>query len=51
MLRFLGAAFLVLLVLGAAFPVGGAFNIAILFFGGCGAIVVGLIVRSICRRL
>jgi hypothetical protein len=51
MLRFLGVVFLVLLVLGAAFPVGGTFNIAILFFGSCAAIVIGLIVRSMCRRL
>lgn len=47
MLRALGVVLLVLMALGAAFPVDGAFNIAVLFFGSCAAIVLGLIVRSI----
>lgn len=50
MLQALGVVFAVLLVLGAAFPVGGAFNIAILFFGCCAAIGLGLIIRSIHRH-
>jgi hypothetical protein len=50
MLQGLGVVLLVLLVLGAAFPVDGAFNIAILFFGACAAIIAGLIVRSIHRH-
>jgi hypothetical protein len=50
MLQALGVVFLVLLVLGAAFPVNGAFNLAILFFGSCAAIIIGLIIRSIRRH-
>lgn len=52
LLRILGVAFVILLVLG--FTVrdrNGQFNIEILFFGGCGAILLVIVIAIIRRCL
>lgn len=46
-LRLLGAVFLVIIVLGFALQLPAAVIVAFLFFGGCVAIVVAVIIRAI----
>ncbi len=48
--RVLGVIFVILLVLGATFRVNGHFNIAVLFFGSCAAIILVVVIRSTRRR-
>jgi hypothetical protein len=51
MLRFLGVMFLIFCLTAYELNLSGPVTVALLFYGGCASILVGLIALSILRRL
>lgn len=49
MMRFFGAVFLVVLVIGVALRLSGPAMVALMFFSGCLAIVLAIVARMFMR--